>query len=61
MKKGEHSFGNTQELLTPKNMKTYFDMETKLIELDTDDGIKKISRCVIKKQPLVNETLSFTN
>lgn len=41
MKKGEHSFGNTQELLTPKNMKTYFDMETKLIELDTDKGIKK--------------------
>ena len=39
--KGEHSFGNTQELLTPKNMKTYFDMETKLIELDTDEGTKK--------------------
>lgn len=41
MKKGEHSFGNTQELLTPQNMKTYFDMKTKLIELDTDEGIKK--------------------
>lgn len=41
MKKGEHCFGNTQELLMQKNMKTYFDMETKLIELDTDEGIKK--------------------
>lgn len=41
MKKGEHSFGNTQELLTSKNMKTYFDMKTKLIELDTDEGTKK--------------------
>lgn len=41
MKKGERCFGNTQELLMQKNMKTYFDMETKLIELDTDEGTKK--------------------
>lgn len=41
MKKDEHCFGATQELLIPQNMKKYFDMKTKLIELDTDEGIKK--------------------
>ncbi len=41
MKRDEHCFGVTQELLIPQNMKKYFDMKTKLIELDTDEGIKK--------------------
>lgn len=41
MKQGEHLFGNTHDLLTPQNMMTYFNMKTKLIELDTYEGTKK--------------------